>query len=128
MIQRGKTMMLFLLLVITVILFAGCDTTKKSYEETLSLFNNGDYEEALTNFEALGDYKDALTKAEEAREMLVFPFTYKNSTLIGYYIESDSQYLLNESGIGVTTICLVGAGVNDMDSLEDISNEIEALA
>jgi tetratricopeptide (TPR) repeat protein len=59
-----------ILLITLIVMFAGCDSNAKPYEEAMTMFNEGNFAEAIIAFEALGDYMDATERAEESAEEL----------------------------------------------------------
>ena len=48
--------------------FSGCNSS--DYKEAVALMEQGNYKEAITLFEGLGDYKDSAAKKAEAEKTL----------------------------------------------------------
>lgn len=53
------TMALLSIFALFIVAFTACDSKKKTYDDSIEMFNNGNYSDALSQFETLGDYENS---------------------------------------------------------------------
>ena len=130
-----KTLALFLALLMSLNLI-GCASS--NYKKATELFNNGDYAEAITIYESLGDYKDSSTKIEACEAaieaaILAEKYTYALSLMDAKkYEEAISAfeevngYEDSEELITVCQTAIKDIAYNDAVALMDAENFDEA--
>lgn len=84
-----------------------------AYKDAEQLLNNGQYEEAIAAFQALGDYKDSSERIEEAKEAIN----------VHAYVEAEQLLLSGEYDAAIAAFQALG---NYKDSLEKIAEVEEA--
>ena len=58
--KKALSLLMVLLLAVSTVALVGCDNNESRYNEAISLMEQGEYEEALTAYNALSDYEKGL--------------------------------------------------------------------
>lgn len=114
-----KVVSLVLVALMMLFVFSGCNSS--DYKEAVALMEQGNYKEAITLFEGLGDYKDSAAKKAEAEKILDIIKALESGV---WYFEAETKNSVNRLlfADGTAAVSLAYMDGNGRHESSDVTN------